>query len=664
MPFRPTPHPVFRLPSPSQAARLGSQLTIERMAKREEIIKAERSDAYGHGWEPPIWKVCDCLLGFDWIDPVIADKVRHRLGFKRAVSVLLINGGNRGGKTHYASKRTMRVLRRKPEARAWCLHLTQEMSVEYQQALIYSYFPPQWKKDIRTKTTYIAHKQKTGFSENKFVLPAAPGCNIGSECIFKTYEQDITTIEGGNLDLWWCDELVPSDWVETLELRLAERNGKGIITFTPIQGYSPTVKLFCDGAATALDTDAWLLPLDGGPALVSRQLGLSHEEFDELYAAEEQKRASYAPQSIPEWSPRAEGETWDSVFLAGHTTEPFPKEPREFERVPRILRCFNRGDERGQRAVAYFHSSDNPFGNPKNIWTTISSKSREWQRERFYGVAHKLMSNRFPKFSDAVHVLAPELIPTGGTRYHYVDPAGRNYFMLWILCTPEADYVYREWPGDDYIPGIGVPGPWAEPDGAKPDGRPGPAQKSFGWGLLAYKREIARLEGWKDWLPDSEQPIDMPASEWGEAWDQLNGANETVHRRFIDSRWAGNPKQEKERPVTVLEDYISINLPFEPTCGGEGRESINEGVLLINSALDYNELAEVDYHNRPRLFISSACQNLIFALSTWTGRTETGQTNMTGATKDPIDCLRYHYLAGCSFVDDKEPVTSGGGYYR
>jgi hypothetical protein len=312
-----------------------------------------------------------------------------------------------------------------------------------------------------------------------------------------------------------------------------------------------------------------------------------------------------------------------------------------------VQRCFNADPEgKGQRGIVFFHSADNPYGNPKNIWATIQSKSVEFQRERFYGVAHKMSSNRFPKFKESVHVVDPAIVPIEGTNYHYVDPAGRNYFQLWIRVTPEARYVYREWPSEENIPGYGVLGPWAVPDGRKPDGRPGPAQKSLGWGLLAYKREIARLEGWKDWKSDAEQPHDLPNEEWGLSWDPLlNGAAEAVYLRRIDSRWAANPKQERAATTTVLEEYASIGLVFDPTVAGETRESINEGVSLINDALDYNELLPVDYHNRPRLYVSAACQNLIFALSTWTGQTETGQTNMTGATKDPIDCLRYHFLA-------------------
>src|SRR5262249_15332601 len=139
------------------------------------------------------------------------------------------------------------------------------------------------------------------------------------------------------------------------------------------------------------------------------------------------------------------------------------------------------------------------YGNPKEVWATISSKSAEFQRERFYGVAIKAQSNRFPKFDLKVHVVAPDAVPKLGTNYHKCDPSsGRNFFMLLFRATPEGVYVYREWAGNYYIPGSGVPGPWAVPDGKKHDGRPGPAQTPFGFGNLRYKLELARLEQWKD----------------------------------------------------------------------------------------------------------------------------------------------------------------------
>jgi len=281
----------------------------QKMIDREKRIREERANPFVICYEPPIWTVCDAILGFDWVPLELADRIRFKFGFKKAKDVLLINGGNRGGKTHYAAHRVMRILRRKREARAWCCHSTQSMSVQYHHTLMHQLLPPEWAAaDVRSKTAYIAYKQKTGFSEGKFVLPPAEPGVRGSECEFLSYDMNPERIEGGNLDIIWDDELVPPDWVETQEFRIAERNGKIIITFTPIKGYSATVKLFQDGARVCQESIGYLLPRDGQPPDLARALGLSEGQLAELWAAEageevngkRQPRAATAPQSEPE----------------------------------------------------------------------------------------------------------------------------------------------------------------------------------------------------------------------------------------------------------------------------------------------------------------------------------------------------------------------------
>jgi hypothetical protein len=85
-----------------------------------------------------------------------------------------------------------------------------------------------------------------------------------------------------------------------------------------------------------------------------------------------------------------------------------------------------------------------------------------------YGVAVKQFQMKFPKFDVAVHVVPDSQIPKQGWNYNLMDPAGgRNFAMLWARSTKECDYVYRDWPGNYEIPGIGVPGPWAKSSGRK-----------------------------------------------------------------------------------------------------------------------------------------------------------------------------------------------------
>jgi hypothetical protein len=208
------------------------------------------------------------------------------------------------------------------------------------------------------------------------------------------------------------------------------------------------------------------------------------------------------------------------------------------------------------------------------------------------------------------------------------------------------------------------------PDGRHPDGRRGPAQKPWGWGLRQYKRELARLEAWK--CLEKTKPEAMSEDEWVESWsDKDDGAKEAIHERFLDSRFAstpmitkeGRPSTQPDRPVTLITEFEDVGLYFSPTPGND----IEEGVELIIDALDYDTEKEVGYFNQPKLLISSECVNTIYSLATWTGMTREGRRCLDGATKDPIDNLRYFFLSDCGYlggkVEDDEKEEEVRRYY-
>jgi phage terminase large subunit-like protein len=662
--FSPTAHPVLVLPSLAETQAMGAAAWGEMMKRREEIIRKEKADPFVHGFEPPIWKVCDALLGMPWVDEDWAERLRRVLGFAEPVDILLGLGGNRASKSQWASKLCMKVLRGGEGRRCWAFHSTLEMSREYQQPLFRFYMPEELcKKDIKSATTYIAYKQKTGFTEERFILPSL------SNCTFKSYDQDVTGIEGGELDIIWPDELVPAEWVETLELRIATRHGKMPVTFTPIQGYSDTVAKFMDGAEVVKESIAFLLPKDGGPADPARALGLTQEEYEEVLAAAKEKRVSLAPQSRPERCERwvheppaveslngcmvASGKGGDQAVNPINEGQPAIPEGREFERTPRVMRCSD-----PKRAVVFFHSSDNPYGNPKEVWHTIRAKGSVFIAERFYGVAKKLAAARFSKFNTEVHVIDDEKVPRDGTNYHLVDPhSARNFFMMWARVRPDAAYVYREFPGNYYIPEIGVPGPWATASTKQhPDGIKGPGQEAFGFGHARYKQEIARLEGWKE-AKAWEDGCGFPQASLRDIvkrWDQWGKREEMVAERFMDSRFASVPKEQNDLPVTLLTEFDDIGLTFKPAPG----LGVEEGCKMIEDALFYDSTRPLDFFNRPKLFIARSCVNTIFALRVWTGLEKD-----RGATKEPIDLLRWLLAADCQFRGEEEDEEEESNYW-
>jgi phage terminase large subunit-like protein len=538
--FTPTAHPVMKLPPKETLLAMGPEKGWELMMKREELILKEKVDPFRYGYIPPIWKGDSRYLE------------QHR--------ELLVMGGNRSGKTEWAAREVVRRLWEKKQSVAWCFQTTAPNSIEMQQPRVFKYLPSEWRTARKGTVTNITFSVKGGFTESKFVAPN------GSQCVFRNYSQDISTIEGGEIDIAWCDELVPIDFLETLRFRLLDRNGVLIVTFTPIEGYSPVVKDYLTGARTVTAVDAELLP-----------------KFKD-----------------------DKGEK----ILTG------------YEQVPLIQ--LGRKD----RPIIYFHTKDNPWAGWERMQTELRNETKEKILCRAYGVPTRSINNRFPLFNDRVHVIKHDWIPTTGTRYQFIDPcSGRNWAMIWaIFDSANRCFIYREWPcPDEYVEGVGYPGMWAEPDGKKADGRQGPAQKDFGFGLARYVEEIRNVE---------------------------NG--EKIFERWMDSRYGNAQTLAKERPTTLIEEMSELGMDFTATPG----DTIDEGVQMINSWLHYDRDKPISALNQPKLYISEKCKNVIYCLKEWTG-----SDGAKGSSKDFPDLVRYLCLSGVNNVEGDILMARGGGSY-
>ncbi len=642
-------HPVIPPPRMVQIEAYANQnkISVEDSATRliemrQAAIDLSENDPLRYGWEPPIWKIADALIDYEHLldgsfDNELKkrgitwrewkDKIRCKLGFAQPVRMLLIMGGNRTGKSEYSAKRAMGRLSYANNQKIYAFHESNPRSIMDQQPLFWKYMPAEWKVQVMSDMAYIKYKRKTGFSEGSFIAPN------GSACYFMNYMQDRdTALQGIEPDFVAPDELVPNDWVEEMMIRLVTRAGTGIVTFTPVHGWSPTVKLFMDSAEVTLWQRGYLLPRLGQGQSKHVTLGLSQDEYNEVLYSKD--KVVYAPES------RSLFNEWD--LFDDKKNEHFI-DNGEWEMVTRVARCVD-----PLKAVIYFHVGDNPYGNPKELLASMSNKGAGYVRERCYGIASKVVLGRFPRFNRAVHVLRPEQIEKeNGTNYHIMDPAGgRNYYQCWLRVQQHGDgkkryFVYREWPGNYLIPGIGVPGPWAIPSGrnnGKNDGARGEGQESWGFGHLRYKFEIARLERWRHYEEWKRQNIhkEYPADDDLMLWDERFGAQEVIEARIMDSRAASAPRIENDRPITLQTIFDELLVNFDLAPGSP----IDDGVSAINSALDY-EPEETE----PCLFISSNCVNMIYALENWTGIDKE-----KGACKDPIDVLRYGLMSECEDV--------------
>ena len=224
--------------------------------KREEAIAQEKDDPYRYGFELDTWKLADEQL--------------------KTHSEILVMGGNRAGKSEWAAKRVVQSLVENPGTIIWCLTETSANSIQFQQKLIFKYIPKELKGLGRGKVGYLVYSLRNGFTSGKFTLPNR------SECIFRNWSQDISTIEGGEIGSpqvpvnqthnigFWADELCPMSWVNTLRYRTVTRShasnydgivrpATGIISFTAVDGWNSVVKSMLTGARTVESAKADLL---------------------------------------------------------------------------------------------------------------------------------------------------------------------------------------------------------------------------------------------------------------------------------------------------------------------------------------------------------------------------------------------------------------------
>lgn len=574
------PYPGVPEMEPDVAAFMGEGWQKRWYAAAYEGIRRQLADPLNYGAELDIWKLADERM----------QEFRKR--FPRDVLVELDLGGNRASKTERRAKRLVENMRDNPGWKAWACQSTETASIQNQQNVIYKYLPPEWKPESgrlrHGATTKITYTQSGGFTENVFVCPN------GSECRFKFYEMKVKNLEGAELDEAWCDELVPQDWIEALIFRLVtragtrSRNGLLGITFTPIEGYSSTVKVHLNGATTTEEVEAELLsPNDKLP-------GCQREG------------------TVP--------------------------------RVQENLRVEING-QKAKAMIFYFHTKDNPFGGYESMKATLEGASRDKILTRAYGVPTKAMMTRFPLMSDLVHVKSlnffREVQRGGGTWYHFLDPcSGRNWFQIWVfLDVLNRAFVAGESPSFDhewaYIPGVGNPGPWSIA-GNKADGEQGDGQKEWGWGYARYIEEIERMER---------------VLALTEATSAETAARIKVSARWIDARYGNARRTAEERSTTLIEDMSGHGIDFLAAPSEKsidsGRGGGDGSLRMINDKLFYDTKRPIDHTNEPHLYVVETCPNTIYALKEWTGK-----DGQHGACKDPIDVLRMLVLSGSEYVDE------------
>jgi len=170
------------------------------------------------------------------------------------------------GKTAFGSYSVVKAAIENPGSIIMCFAQSSEVSIRQQQSAVYNWLPPEYRIKQTSSNAYISYTLKNGFTDNSLILPNK------SQILFKTYSQyqnNPTFIEGAELGsksaTWhnigaWLDEyLLGDDLINTMRFRLATRNSKMLVTFTPIDGWTEVIKDYLDKAKTISTKEAELL---------------------------------------------------------------------------------------------------------------------------------------------------------------------------------------------------------------------------------------------------------------------------------------------------------------------------------------------------------------------------------------------------------------------
>ena len=249
-----TKHPILDAKAPTDeeivALATGSQEDKEILKQwhkqHEARIRLAEEDPLNHGFSLEHWGYAEDLL-------------------HNSLSIMCL-GGNRSGKTEFGARAIVKAALENPESVIVCFAQDEDASVRIQQSAVYRNLPPEFKKKTKSETEYVNYSVKNGFTGASLILPN------GSQILFHKYSQFIANrakfegLELGskkatwhNIGLWLDEYLEDGDLVETMRFRLATRNAKMVLTFTPIDGYTPFVASYLKDVETTKTRPAALL---------------------------------------------------------------------------------------------------------------------------------------------------------------------------------------------------------------------------------------------------------------------------------------------------------------------------------------------------------------------------------------------------------------------
>lgn len=529
-------HPVIERLPVEELEVLGEEGAALAIDERARAIAEMRERPLDCGWVPWEW----------WL--FLLELCEKRLAHPGRVLECLVSGGIRAGKTHVAAMLTVQAWKFARKATIFCMARREEDSQNLQQKPIESFLPPEVLGGAAGKIKQTKH-EKAKFSGGKFTdnqlqrflyVEDAGGVRYqgGGMIQFRFFTQELESFRGYALTTVWSDEGIPVDHVKALKDRLASRaietqedehrrkmlalkdaltklverqpgarrphgsllgalmHGVHLITYTPEEGWTPTVRYFMQGA---IKPDRWKIiapELAHKPGVKDARVPLI------AYPAESTRLVCYL-----------------------HTSA------NKFVNVyPQLSKDYGNADE-------------------KTIRIKLYGDAEAAQRSEFEAV-----------WKPEVHLCDWKDLPRDGTLYEVIDGAeAKPFFVGWWIVDPMGRWWQcQEWPCEDIPIDDALPGPWAvlsEKD--RVNGDEGPAQRMrLKWNFAQYADMIwqmrARIltkmaetgEPWKGKTEScpvakgDEGPLvgASPYETWGDPrWAQWRGTTgSTIQQEFFE----------------------------------------------------------------------------------------------------------------------------------
>lgn len=229
-------HKLLKPPSDEEMARMEPAELVELHRIYHEAIENAARDPYRYGFSLPHWKYADDLLS--------------------TFRTTLLLGANRSGKTSYSARKIVEAAIENPNGLIFCFAQTHEISVLVQQRAVWEWLPAEYRVK-KVNDGSISYTYKNGFSDKKAIFPNK------TQIVFKTYtqyQQDDTILEGmelgspeptvDNIGCWLDEYLLGMEMIDRIMLRNATHNAKLLISFTPKDGETETVRYYRNAAST------------------------------------------------------------------------------------------------------------------------------------------------------------------------------------------------------------------------------------------------------------------------------------------------------------------------------------------------------------------------------------------------------------------------------